>query len=148
LSRYNWNIIEKGIKHHNPNPIELSLVLSYMYLVGDAYIWIYINQNDGILTEKNMLTLTQSRTNKRKTMVNKYHYLSWKKHSSIYCSCKFITMCHVHANNVNQESKTFEYVTIVILMHNINISAQPLGCHKLGNIMKNMVSSYHKCQFV
>ena len=47
-----------------------------MYLVGDAYIWIYINQNDGILTEKNMLTLTQSRTNKRKTMVNKYHYLS------------------------------------------------------------------------
>jgi len=119
-----------------------------MYLVGDAYIWIYINQNDGILTEKNMLTLTQSRTNKRKTMVNKYHYLSWKKTLKYMLFLQIHYHVSLHANNVNQESKTFEYVTIVILMHNINISTQPLGCHKLGNIMKNMVSSYHKCQFV
>jgi hypothetical protein len=22
--RYNWNIVESGVKHHNPNPLEIS----------------------------------------------------------------------------------------------------------------------------
>ena len=59
--RYNWNIVESGIKHHKPQPTKYNLVL-FFYL----FWWEWISQSNITLKAKPMMwDINSSKTYQR-----------------------------------------------------------------------------------
>ena len=49
--QYNWNIVESGVKHHNPNTENRKFAIFQLTIVsGMAYLWNYNRKNNQIQT--------------------------------------------------------------------------------------------------
>ena len=49
-TRYNWNIVESGAKHHNPKPINILFLKAISIFLNHQYILLYLILNTPLLT--------------------------------------------------------------------------------------------------